>query len=504
MSDARAAGDEALHEQREWLRVTLSSIGDAVITTDTDGGVTFLNPVAQSLTGWTQDEAAGKPLVEVFRDRQRGESPSRSRTRRPGPCGTASSSGWRTTPCSSPRTARNGPSTTVPPRSAMPRGEVAGVVLVFRDITERRRHEQPGAGRPRLRRQHHRDAAGAVPRPRREPAGQDGQPLLLPRPSTSRRRRRKAASLYDLGNGQWDIPRLRTLLKEVLSDQPSRSTTSRSNTTSRPSGEGPCCSTPAASRRTGDAPGPDPARHRGHHRPQAGGSRRAGLRSPLPAALRDGQGRHPHPRRRHREDHRRQPVHDGAAGLLARRVPGQGTLGDRPVPGQVGRARPPSGNCRRRATSATSTCRWKPRAGEQVEVEFVSNVYQVDDRPVTQCNIRDITERSRLERQTQEQAAALADLHRRKDEFLAMLSHELRNPLAPIVNAVHLLRLQGDENPLQQQARAIIERQVGQLTRLVDDLLEVSRITTGRIQLQPGAGRPAAASWSVRWRRPAR
>jgi CheY-like chemotaxis protein/anti-sigma regulatory factor (Ser/Thr protein kinase) len=77
----------------------------------------------------------------------------------------------------------------------------------------------------------------------------------------------------------------------------------------------------------------------------------------------------------------------------------------------------------------------------------------------------------------------LADLHRRKDEFLAMLSHELRNPLAPILNAVQLLRLQENEGALQQEARTIIERQVGQLTRLIDDLLEVSRITTGRIHL---------------------
>src|SRR5262249_3204593 len=70
-------------------------------------------------------------------------------------------------------------------------------------------------------------------------------------------------------------------------------------------------------------------------------------------------------------------------------------------------------------------------------------------------------------------------------EFLAMLSHELRNPLAPISNAVQLLRFtQGNENSLQQQARTIIERQVGQLKHLVDDLLEVSRITTGRIKLQ--------------------
>ena len=85
----------------------------------------------------------------------------------------------------------------------------------------------------------------------------------------------------------------------------------------------------------------------------------------------------------------------------------------------------------------------------------------------------------------QEQAAELSDLHRRKDEFLAMLSHELRSPLAPISNAVQLLALQrGSESPIQQQARSIIERQLGQLQHLVDDLLEVSRITSGKVQLR--------------------
>ena len=95
----------------------------------------------------------------------------------------------------------------------------------------------------------------------------------------------------------------------------------------------------------------------------------------------------------------------------------------------------------------------------------------------------DTTERNRLQQKTKEQADALADLDRRKDEFLAMLGHELRNPLAPIVNAVQLLRLQKNEGPTERQARSVIERQVGQLTLLVDDLLEVSRITTGKILL---------------------
>ena len=122
---------------------------------------------------------------------------------------------------------------------------------------------------------------------------------------------------------------------------------------------------------------------------------------------------------------------------------------------------------------------------QPVEVEFVSNVYESAHRRVAQCNIRDISVRSRLEKQTQKQSAELSDLHRRKDEFLAMLSHELRSPLAPIANAVGLLALQkGSENLVQGQARNIIERQMKHMQQLVDDLLEVSRITTGRIQLR--------------------
>ena len=96
----------------------------------------------------------------------------------------------------------------------------------------------------------------------------------------------------------------------------------------------------------------------------------------------------------------------------------------------------------------------------------------------------DITVRRQAELQTREQVKVLAELDRRKDEFLAMLGHELRNPLAPISSAVHLLRLQKNETPVQSQACAIIERQVGQLNYLVDDLMEVSRITTGRVQLR--------------------
>jgi PAS domain S-box-containing protein len=73
----------------------------------------------------------------------------------------------------------------------------------------------------------------------------------------------------------------------------------------------------------------------------------------------------------------------------------------------------------------------------------------------------------------------------RKDEFLAMLAHELRNPLASILNAVQILRLQSDGDLIQRQAKTILEAQVGQMMHLVDDLIEVSRITSGVIHLEP-------------------
>ena len=80
---------------------------------------------------------------------------------------------------------------------------------------------------------------------------------------------------------------------------------------------------------------------------------------------------------------------------------------------------------------------------------------------------------------------ALKEADHRKNEFLAMLAHELRSPLAPISNAVQMLGLlRENESPIHQEARSIIERQLGHLQHLVDDLLEVSRITTGKVQLR--------------------
>lgn len=78
----------------------------------------------------------------------------------------------------------------------------------------------------------------------------------------------------------------------------------------------------------------------------------------------------------------------------------------------------------------------------------------------------------------------LRDADRRKDEFLAVLAHELRNPLAPIRTGLELLRIERDSGQAIQRLRPMLERQVAHMSRLIDDLLEVSRITLGKIQLQ--------------------
>ena len=78
---------------------------------------------------------------------------------------------------------------------------------------------------------------------------------------------------------------------------------------------------------------------------------------------------------------------------------------------------------------------------------------------------------------------ALLLMDRRKDEFLAMLAHELRNPLAPIRNTVQLLKMQDAKEPILQQSYEIIDRQVTQLSRLLDDLLDVARIMQGKMTL---------------------
>jgi PAS domain S-box-containing protein len=149
--------------------------------------------------------------------------------------------------------------------------------------------------------------------------------------------------------------------------------------------------------------------------------------------------------------------------------------------------------------------------GSTFPMELAVGEFHVGDRRHFTGIVRDITarkqsekERKEREHERDEQAAELAvalrkrteearraekaelqlrEADRRKDEFLATLAHELRNPLAPIRNALQILR-QSDEREAREQARDMMERQVSQMVRLVDDLLDISRVTQGKLQLR--------------------
>ena len=111
-------------------------------------------------------------------------------------------------------------------------------------------------------------------------------------------------------------------------------------------------------------------------------------------------------------------------------------------------------------------------------VESVGAVEYQSGKPLRMCGaVRDITQRKEMELELQE-------ANRRKDEFLAMLSHELRNPLATIRNAVSMLEQLRPDHADLNWCNDILDRQVRQLTRIVDDLLDVSRVSRGKIQLR--------------------
>ncbi len=473
-------------ESAEWLLVTLSCIGDAVVTTDAHGKVTFLNPVAQQLTGWTKEEAVGTDISHVFHivneeTRKEVESPVLRALSQGVIVGLANHTIL---------VAKDGSEVPIddsaaPIRSAS--GETAGAVLVFRDVTEHKRQEKLV--------QDAFDYASNILETQREPflvLDKDLRVVSANRSFYKTFRVEKDATegrfVYDLGDGQWNIASLRELLEEVL-----------------------------------------PKNHAfegfevEHDFPAGVGQktmllnvrkiRRPGNNSELILlAIED------ITERRLAEEARRdsavrfrrlfETAKDGI--LLLDAVSGRitdanafmcGLTGMEPSEmlgkelHEIGMFQDVAANkAAFRELQQNGYLRHdhlplQNRRGEKVEVELIANTYQEGDKLVAQCTIRDISERSRLEKEVAAQAMALAALARAKDEFLAMLSHELRNPLAPIRAAAHLLHLQetgkgGGANPIQQQAREIIERQVAHLTKMVSDLSQVSRVVSGRIRLE--------------------
>lgn len=366
-AEARAAADEA------WLAVTLRSVGDAVIATDSKARVTFMNPTAESLTGWSEPEAKGRPLLEVFNivnedTRALVESPVDKSLREGAVVGLAN----HTILIARDGTERPIDDSAAPIRDA--EGVIVGVVLVFHDITERRAAEIAiETSEVRFRRLFESAHDGILLMDPRSRTITDANPFMEQLLGTTRGKL--------VGKELWQIG--------ILHDQEES-------------------------------------------------------RAAFQQLLDTGSIRYEH-------------------------IPLQSAGGGRR------------------------------------DVEFVSNVYMEDHHPVIQCNIRDITERKRLadERDrllaAERAARAAADqANRAKDVFLATLSHELRTPLNAILGWSVMLR-SATPAPTGDIAEglAVIERNARIQSRLIEDVLDIGRILSGKFSLRPGACNLAAVAWAA-------
>ena len=334
--------EEQLREQSERLRITLSSIGDAVISTDAEGVITFLNRVAETLTGWTQDEAVGRPLLDVFNivhheTRAAVENPALRALREGRVVGLANHTVL---------IARDGAERPIDD-SAAPihdaAGTIVGAVLVFRDVSDRlQAHET----RSRL--------AAIV---------DSSQDVIISKSvdGTIRSWNHEAERVFGYTAAE-AIGQPITLIIP-----------------------------------------PD----------------RADEEREIMARIRQGE------RVEHFETVRKAK---------------DGRLVDLSV--------------------AISPVR--DAAGDVIGASKVA---------------RDISERKMIE-----EASRTAE--RQKDEFLAVLAHELRNPLAPLANGLEVIRLAQANPGAVAQARTMMERQLSHLVRLVDDLLDISRISRNKMELR--------------------
>jgi len=470
----------ALPVELDQYHAALACMSEGIIATDAQGYITFMNSAAQLLTGWTQAKAAGMAVEKVFnladQDSYLVQENPIAKARKEIRVVRMS--------LTSIMIGKTGGRQLID-GSAAPifnaAGELAGTVVIFRDATERAR--QARCMQLAL------DDANDLVKSIRTPFLTLDGDLRVVRVNAAfceafavSKVNAEGLGVYELNEQQWDTPIFRDALDEIQSGH--RSTRD-------------CCvevDFPGVGRRIialnvrrlrADDGG-------GHSIMVTFDDITGGRRSETSALVSEV------PYRRLFEsakdgiivlDAKTLKISDAnqflldllgysVAELLGKELWEIGFVADKSASQSVGRELQDRGYVRYRHLPLET------KDGKCIDVEVISNIYSVNQHAVAQCNIRDISVQSRMERKLQEQTEALAELHSRKDEFLAMLSHELRNPLAPMANAVRLLRLQRDEDPFQERARGIIERQLIQLTRLVDDLMEVSRITTGRVLLR--------------------
>lgn len=473
----KAEDDSREHAER--LRTTLASIGDAVITTDAAGIVVNLNPVAEALTKWKNEEAIGQPLESVFRivneiSRDIVASPAIRVLAEGVIVGLANHTIL---------IAKDGTECPIDDSAAPIRsndGQIVGCVLVFRDVSERRRHEQENASRLIEARK----LAAIV-------ESSDDAIVSKTLDGVIQSWNAAAERIFGYSAGEAIGQHISLIIP------PERASEEDKIVTELKAGNRIDHFETVRRRRDGQkvyvslsiSPIKDASEH------VVGAAKIA----------RDVSSK------RHLEEERQRlvtlvenstdfigicdlagkPIFVNRAGL---KMIGLSDLED----------------ARRRTVSDFFFPEDQPmieneflpmvreRGHGEVEVRFrhfktgealwmaykVVALPEIDDTVFGFATVsQNITQRRQLEHNLRKLAVDLSEAGRRKDEFLATLAHELRNPLAPIRNAVQLIRLSSDPSTVA-DARAVMERQLDQMVRLVDDLLDVSRITRGKIELR--------------------
>lgn len=470
---------DSLHDQREWLRVTLSSIGDAVIVTDARGIVTFLNPVAGSLTGWRQ-EAVGRDLAEVFRifdeaTRQPHESPVSMVLRQ----GTTISLANHTLLVN-----RDGAEIAIEDSGAPIRdqaGKIDGVVLVFRDVTQRKRADQALRASESRYRRHFETAHDAI-------VLLDGDTGLIIDSNPFLTKLLGFTHAEMIGKQLWQLGFFETAEANQTALGQLRA-------------------------------------HRFIHYNQLPLLTKTGVRAEVECVgiiyeidrknviqfdihdltdrvLAEEGLRAAHDRFRSVVDHvihgiisfdeagiieSVNPAAERLFGFTAAEIIGRNVncLMPEPFHGQHDTYLAndfPTGSAE--IIGIGREVLGLRKDGSVFPMELAVTTFPLGNRRLFTSIVQDITERKGMGEELRQRMEQLRDADRRKNEFLAMLAHELRNPLAPVHNAVQLLRKNCPEDAETKWAHDVIERQVQHMTRMVDDLLDVSRISRGKINLQ--------------------
>ncbi len=472
----RTQAAELLAQQTNQLKTTIASIGDGVITTDNQGVITNLNPVAESLSGWPVSEAIGQPLDEVFRiisedTRQSVANPAQRALAEGITVGLAN----HTLLIAKDGTERPIDDSAAPIRDGL--GEILGCVLVFRDVTERREQEN----RLRESRQQFEQIADTMP-----------QMVWTTRPDGyceyfNRRWYEYFGTTPEESLGYSWIGSLHPDDVEVTQDRWNHSLLTgdpyeveyrfRSKTGEYRwflnRGHPVRDESGAITQWFGTCTDIEELK-------QAQKDRNNFVRLANNAldfiSMSDGEGNLFYIN----------PAGKNKIGLSDRLEQTAISLGDLFFAEDRDRMINKFLPLVWATGTGTTDVRLQPlTSADPIWMRYSATVIKNDKgQPAGLAVIsQDMSKRRQLEENLRQMASDLSEANQRKDEFLATLAHELRNPLAPIRNGLKIMR-QSPDNPKRiEQVRAMMDRQIAQMVRLVDDLLDVSRVSRGSFEL---------------------